>query len=324
MLLFGWQLWRSNGDDDAVAAVEGVEDVEGGVSTTSIETGDSADDVAVAPIGDDAEAPVNDDQGADDDQAAGPATSATTAAAAEAVAGVAPETVQSVLDTLPGAAVASTDGSLVIIEGFVANQAESDDAEAAVLQVAGAESVDNRLVILEPAVEGALTDAGVLNASAEGIGTGVTVRGTIATEDDRQPSVEAAAAVPGVTSVDDQLSVSVTAELNDLPQVQFRTGSAEILPESFRDLEAAAALLNDSGGASIEIQGYTDIVGDETANQRLSEDRANAVRQYLIDNGEVEADLLTAVGYGETEQFGAGDSPEALAENRLVRFVELG
>lgn len=313
VLIFGWQLWRTSGETDLP-----------GVATTTTAEAKAVDPSAEVPI----VAPaVN--VGATGDEVAGPTTSvtadaATTSSSTQPSEVVAADTVQSVLDTLPGVVIASTDGSSVTLEGFVANQGESDNAETAALRVAGVEAVDNRLVILEPAVEQALSDAGVINAAARGVGTDVTIQGTIAAEDDRQPSVEAAQAVPGVTGIDDRLTLSVTAELNELPQVKFATGSAQILPESFPDLDTAAALLNDSGGASVEIQGYTDIVGEETANQRLSEDRANAVRQYLIDNGDVDEGLVSAVGYGETEQFAEGDSAESLAQNRLVRFVELG
>ena len=199
----------------------------------------------------------------------------------------------------------------------MANDAESQEAETAAAAVEGITEVQNKLVTLEQPVTAALTDAGVTGATAVGVGTVITVSGTIPTEDDRQPSIDAAAAVEGVTEViDDRLNVSVAADLNALPQVQFATASAEILPESFGDLDAAAALIQDAGDIQLEVQGYTDIEGDEADNQTLSQERAESVIAYLVNAG-VGDGVLSPMGFGETEQFG-----EDLAANRVVRFEQ--
>ncbi|MEL7158896.1 MAG: OmpA family protein, partial [Actinomycetota bacterium] len=209
------------------------------------------------------------------------------------------------------------------LEGFVANQGEADAAEAAAAAVEGIESVDNRLVLLEPLVETALTDGGVVDAGVAGVGTSLTVSGTLQSEDDRASVIAAAEGIEGVTEVVDELTVSVAADLNALPQVQFATASARILPESFADLDAAAELISGAENVDLRVEGYTDIIGDAAANRRLSAARANSVRDYLIGAGVDEA-VLTAEGFGETQQFGEGNSDEALAANRLVRFVEIG
>lgn len=226
--------------------------------------------------------------------------------------------VQASVASFPGAITGAADGTIAVLNGFVANEAESREAETAAAAVEGITGVENNLVVLEPAVEAALSDAGVTGATAVGEGTEITVSGTIDTEDGRQPALDAAAAVDGVTNViDNSLNVSVTADLNALPQVQFATASAEILPASFADLDAAAALLEEAGDVRIEVQGYTDTAGPAADNQLLSENRANAVRTYLVDAGVDEA-ILSATGFGETEEFG-----EDLASNRLVRFQQI-
>lgn len=300
LLAFGWSVWRG-GDGDivpAVIAADSEEEVEEAAPASTTVT-------TAAPATTTTEAP----------------TTTTEAAAPEPVIG----DVQAAVDPFPGAITGVNNGAVAVLTGYVANQGESDEAETAAAAVEGIDSVDNQLELLEPAVLSSLQGEGVTSASTSGVGTEITVSGTIESEDARQPTLDAAGAVPGVTNViDDELTVSVTADLNALPQVQFATGSATILSESNGDLDQAVALLTEAGDdVRVEIQGYTDIRGDEEANRQLSDDRANAVRNYLVAGG-VNADVLTAVGYGETEQFGEGDSDEALAANRLVRFEEIG
>lgn len=220
-------------------------------------------------------------------------------------------------DVIPGAITGTNDGSKAILTGYVANDTEKQAAEDSALAIDGIDSVDNQLVILEPEVAAALEGEGVIGATATGVGTVLTVSGTIESEDAREPTLEAARAVPGVTEViDDRLNVSVTADLNALPQVQFETGSAVIKEESFADLNEAVTILNSAPDAVIEIQGYTDTDGDEASNLQLSQDRATSVLTYMQQNG-LENTNLTTQGFGETEQFG-----EALADNRVVRFEE--
>lgn len=298
-LLLGWNAWRG-GDDEVLApvadAIEQVDDVAApGTSTPAaavVPTTEATTTTTEAPT-----------------TTAAPAETSTTVAAIGDV--------QAAVNPFAGEIAGAADGTIAVLTGYVANAAESREAEEAAAAVEGITAVENNLELLEPAVTSALSDAGVTGATAIGQGTVLTVSGTIDTEDDRQPALDAAAAVDGVTEVvDDRLNVSVTADLNALPQVQFATNSAEILSVSFGDLDQAAELLSEVGDTKIEVQGYTDTVGDEANNQILSEARAEAVRSYLVNAG-VDVDTLTATGFGETTQFG-----EDLASNRLVRFQE--
>ena len=322
-LLVGWNAWRG-GDDDTTApptpvVTEAPSDDE--AATGDAETvGGNDTESATGAVGTD-----GDDQTTDTtDPSAGRATTSgkpvTSTASTTSTAPASPVigNVQAAVDPLPGAITAGTAGTVAVLEGFVANDAERRAAERAAAAVDGVTEVDNNLVVLEPAVQSALSDAGVSGATAVGRGTEISVSGTIDTEDDRAPALAAAATVEGVTEVvDDRLVVSVTAELNQLPQVRFATNSAIILAAGFDDLDTAADLLTSAGDVRIEVQGYTDTVGDAAANLRLSEQRAQAVRTYLVDAG-VDPDMLTAAGFGETNRFG----PD-LAANRLVRFQQV-
>ncbi|NOZ89921.1 MAG: OmpA family protein, partial [Epsilonproteobacteria bacterium] len=69
----------------------------------------------------------------------------------------------------------------------------------------------------------------------------------------------------------------------------------------------------------ITIAGHTDSDGNEAYNQRLSENRANAVKQYLINHG-VNASRLEAIGYGETQPIADNSTKEGKEKNRRIEF----
>ena len=69
----------------------------------------------------------------------------------------------------------------------------------------------------------------------------------------------------------------------------------------------------------LDISGHTDNVGDEAQNLLLSESRAQAVVSYLISKG-VQAERITAKGYGETQPKTTNETPEGQAINRRVEF----
>ena len=100
--------------------------------------------------------------------------------------------------------------------------------------------------------------------------------------------------------------------------VQFTFGSAELLPQGKRQLDELAMALGDArlAAAGFELACHTDRVGDATANLRLSLDRANAVRSYLIDAHGVSRQRLAAVGYGYDRLLVPGQ-PEAAANRRV-------
>jgi len=116
-------------------------------------------------------------------------------------------------------------------------------------------------------------------------------------------------------------SVSDLNALFQLEPIQFATGSAEILPESVPTLNNAISILSGApAGSKVEVGGHTDSVGGADSNQALSEARANSVQDYLTDGG-VDADILSATGYGETELLNDPDeTDEQKAENRRIEF----
>jgi outer membrane protein OmpA-like peptidoglycan-associated protein len=105
--------------------------------------------------------------------------------------------------------------------------------------------------------------------------------------------------------------------------IYFDTGSDRIRPESTPTLKEIAAMLSDHSDLKLTIEGHTDNVGSATSNQALSEKRAAAVRQFLIDNYSVDAARLTAKGLGSTKPAGSNDTPEGRQTNRRVELVKV-
>ena len=104
-----------------------------------------------------------------------------------------------------------------------------------------------------------------------------------------------------------------------LDGVYFASGSSELTTGATRVLDQVIDTLFDYPDARIEIGAYTDSLGAAAANQRLSERRANAVMQYLIDMG-VRPTRLEARGYGEEDPIASNDTPQGRAQNRRVEI----
>jgi OOP family OmpA-OmpF porin len=105
-----------------------------------------------------------------------------------------------------------------------------------------------------------------------------------------------------------------------LQGVNFEVNSDRLKPDSAAALDEAAATLNtEFPEARIEVAGHTDSSGDAAYNLDLSQRRATTVLNYLVAAG-VDAQRLTAVGYGETEPVADNTLPEGRAGNRRVEL----
>jgi OmpA-OmpF porin, OOP family len=104
--------------------------------------------------------------------------------------------------------------------------------------------------------------------------------------------------------------------------IHFDTDSDRLQTDSAAVLKAVAAGLQKNPNLKLEIDGYTDSVGDAKHNHDLSERRAAAVRQVLVAQFGVDASRLTAKGFGPDQPIGSNDTPEGRAENRRVEFVK--
>lgn len=104
-----------------------------------------------------------------------------------------------------------------------------------------------------------------------------------------------------------------------LKGIVFETGKADIKPESEGTLREVLQSLQANPEVQVEIGGYTDNVGNDENNLTLSLNRANSVKQWLVNNG-VDADRIMTKGYGETNPTATNDTPEGRQLNRRIEM----
>lgn len=123
------------------------------------------------------------------------------------------------------------------------------------------------------------------------------------------------AKVDTVTYVDE--TTNTTVKMVSLPNVQFEKNKSILLRSSIPQLNELAAYLNENEKIEAEIFGHTDSDGDAKSNRILSQNRAEAVRQYLIKNG-VNGNRIKATGMGESQPVTENLTAEGRAMNRRV------
>ena len=101
--------------------------------------------------------------------------------------------------------------------------------------------------------------------------------------------------------------------------IYFDTNKATIQSKSFTNLNTLVDLLKQYPEANVIIEGHTDNVGSAEANKKLSQERAEAVRQYLIDKG-IAPERLTAIGYGQEKPEYDNATAAGRTKNRRVYF----
>ncbi len=102
--------------------------------------------------------------------------------------------------------------------------------------------------------------------------------------------------------------------------VFFATGSAKLLPKSFKALDEAAKLLKSDETLMVDIDGHTDSQGNEAKNLTLSDNRAKAVKDYLVSKGIADA-RLKSTGYGSTKPVGDNKTAAGRASNRRTELA---
>ena len=133
-------------------------------------------------------------------------------------------------------------------------------------------------------------------------------------------------ALKGITEISDPYLMDVplhpikVGEKEVLRNIFFEYDSYELLQESIVELNELVKFLNINMGLEIEIQGHTDDIGAPDYNQNLSERRARAVYQYLLDNS-ISKKRLSFKGFGETQPIAGNESEADRAMNRRIEFV---
>jgi OmpA-OmpF porin, OOP family len=118
-----------------------------------------------------------------------------------------------------------------------------------------------------------------------------------------------------------EISKAVIDKINYVAKnVFFATGSAKLLPKSFKALDEAAKLLKEDESLMVDVDGHTDATGKEDKNQALSEARASSVKAYLVSKGIADS-RLTATGYGATKPVADNKTAAGKAKNRRTELA---
>jgi outer membrane protein OmpA-like peptidoglycan-associated protein len=127
------------------------------------------------------------------------------------------------------------------------------------------------------------------------------------------------AAVAGVNATNDRISALDDYVVQDTMAINFKVNSAVLSPEAKASLDTVATKAQSAKGFVIEISGYTDSTGSVAKNRRLSQQRADAVVRYLVENHQIPLRrIITPFGYGETQAIADNTSREGRAANRRV------
>jgi len=127
------------------------------------------------------------------------------------------------------------------------------------------------------------------------------------------------AAVAGVNATNDRISALDDYVVQDTMAINFKVNSAVLSPEARAQLDSVASKAQAAKGFVIEVSGFTDSTGSTAKNRRLSQQRADSVVRYLVENHQIPLRrIITPYGYGETQAIADNTSREGRAANRRV------
>ncbi len=127
-------------------------------------------------------------------------------------------------------------------------------------------------------------------------------------------------------SLNYNLASYLGSQAQDVPRtfvfdhLNFQTASTELTPDSVQSVSDLTAILKAYPNSHVTLTGHTDNTGDVDANQRLSVDRANAVKAMLVSGG-VPPDRISTAGYGQSRPIAANDTDEGRTRNRRIELT---
>ena len=128
-------------------------------------------------------------------------------------------------------------------------------------------------------------------------------------------------AVAGVNATNERISALDDYEPQTVAAVNFKIGSAVLLPDSKTKLDDIATKALNAKGYVLEVSGYTDTTGSVQLNRMLSQRRADAVIRYLVENHNIPLRrIITPYGYGESHPVADNTSREGREQNRRVEI----
>lgn len=139
----------------------------------------------------------------------------------------------------------------------------------------------------------------------------------VADFEDKCPAVVGIKANKGCPEIKEEVKQVFQKALNG---IEFQTGKATIKKSSNKILDQIVTIMNENPAYLLLINGHTDNVGKADKNLTLSNDRANAVKTYLVNKG-VDEKRMTAKGFGQEKPVADNKTAAGRAKNRRVEFV---
>src|SRR5690606_26453831 len=101
-----------------------------------------------------------------------------------------------------------------------------------------------------------------------------------------------------------------------LKGLKFPSGKAELVDRSEALLSKVDSAIQSIGDANVKVEGHTASIGSKSLNQRLSDERATVVENFLVKEGSVSADKIDATGYGDAKPLATNKTRDGRAQNR--------
>lgn len=135
----------------------------------------------------------------------------------------------------------------------------------------------------------------------------------------KQPAVQQPVVQPSEPAIVEK-EIAKSDSLIVLSEVLFEVNSYKLNPDLYPELDSLIAFMKKDPSTKIEISGHTDATGKEPHNIKLSEDRADAVAEYIVDNG-IATSRVSFNGYGSSRPIAPNDTEEGRRKNRRVEIL---
>jgi len=135
-------------------------------------------------------------------------------------------------------------------------------------------------------------------------------------EQDKCPDIAGVASNNGCPEVPANVSKTLSASAQ---HISFGTTNAKLTSKSAASLDQVVTIMNDNPGLKVKIEAHTDNAGNDDTNMKLSEDRAAAVKAYLVSKG-ISEDRITSEGFGETMPVADNNTAAGRIKNRRVEI----
>lgn len=232
--------------------------------------------------------------------------------------------------------VSNVNGHWLTLEGKLDSTEFKQDLGQAALDIPGIRGITNNIETLNTEALAQLKDLlaqpsahAEMNYVIKEHGT-VVLSGAVAEPSLKEPIERLVYALGGVQRVENhlgrELALEVEARIKGilrLNNIYFDFNKWSIRSDSKQALDEIASVLKEHPGLAISIEGHTDSIASERYNQWLSDKRAQAVVEALVERG-ILREGLVAKGWGESRPIASNSTPEGRADNRRIEFHVTG